>query len=257
MDALNESMKRMQRAITVTLSRYMSDLIWSQIYHDTIVGSEWLLDKSISPGGSRCGIGGWAVGYNFLYALYRILDEMHPRSILEMGLGQSSKLTGQYAGCYGVKHVIVEHDREWVDFFCNGWKRFSRQTRIMLTPLVESDFEGEKYFAYRDFHQVMKMMNTPMDLVLIDGPFGGAGPVGWRGTRSRRDIVGYLPQILSPDFVIMVDDCGRKGEQNLLMEIKEILSRHGVEYAAGIYAAGGTCHTGVIVSPKWKFFTSM
>lgn len=123
---------------------FVPEIHWSQIYHDAIIGSEWLLDKSVSPGGPR----GWAVGYNFLYALYCILDEMHPKHILEIGLGQSTKLTGQYARYFGAAHEVVEHDQEWVDFFCHGWKKLSRQTSIFVTPLMETEFQGQKYLAY-------------------------------------------------------------------------------------------------------------
>ena len=176
---------------------------------------------------------------------------MHPRRILELGLGQSTKLTGQYARYFGAAHVVVEHDREWVEFFCPGWKKLSQQTRIYISPLEETEFNGQRYYAYRDFGRIMKEMESPCDLVLVDGPFGG------RSERSRRDIIAYLPQLLSKDFVIMVDDCDRKGEQNLLQEIKDILGRNHIEYVFGLYKSGGDCHAGVIVCKKWRFFATM
>ena len=99
---------------------YILELLWSQIYHDTVLGSDWLKNNSISPGGPRR----WAVGYNFLYTLYRILNEMRPKQILEIGLGQSTKLTGQYADYFDAKHLVVEHDLEWTKFFCKSWKKY-------------------------------------------------------------------------------------------------------------------------------------
>lgn len=237
----------LQRPMPDISTNFVPEIHWSQIYHDTIIGSEWLLDKAVSPGGPQR----WAVGYNFLYALYRILDEMHPKHILELGLGQSTKLTGQYARYFGAMHEVVEHDQEWVDFFCHGWKKLSPQTRIYVSPLVEREFDGQKYFAYRDFDKIVKNLNAPCELILVDGPFGG------RSERSRRDILAYLPKLLSKDFVIMVDDCGRKGELNLLQEIKDILGRNHIEYAFGLYKSGGDCHVGVIACKKWKFFTTM
>lgn len=88
-------------------------------------------------------------------------------------------------------------------------------------------------------------------LILVDGPFGG------RSERSRRDIVPYLPQILAEEFVIMIDDCGRKGEENLVQEIRGILNKHNIEHAFGLYKSGSTCHAGVIACKKWRFLTSM
>lgn len=231
----------------VPVNEYAIELLWSQIYHDTIIGSRWLWDKSVSPGGPHR----WAVGYNFLYALYRILDEMQPKQILEMGLGQSTKLTGQYARYFGASHTVVEHDREWTEFFCHGWRNLSRQTRIVLAPIVEAEFLGQKYFAYQDFDKVVKCLQAPCELILVDGPFGG------RSERSRRDIVPYLPQLLADDFVIMIDDCGRKGEENLVQEIRGILNEHKIEHAFGLYKSGGNCHASIIACKKRRFFTSM
>lgn len=147
----------------------LSDILWANIYHDTIVQSDWLLDKTISPGGD----GRWAVGYNFLYALYRILDEMHPKNILELGLGQSTRLTGQYAGYFKARHAVVEHDKDWADFFFHGWKSETKQTHIYLTDIEEREIDGEKYFAYCNFDHIVNDLPAPCNLILIDGPFGG------------------------------------------------------------------------------------
>ena len=62
---------------------------------------------------------------------------------------------------------------------------------------------------------------------------------------------------MDKEFVIMVDDCGRKGEENLLREIKDILGRNHIKYAFGLYRSGSDCHVGVIACKKWRFFTSM
>ena len=112
-------------------SEYVPEILWSQIYHDTIIDSEWLLDKAVSPGGPHR----WAVGYNFLYALYRILDEMHPKNVLEMGL-ESTKLTGQYARYFSAGHTVVEHDKEWTKFYLHGWKKLSGQTGVFQIRLI-------------------------------------------------------------------------------------------------------------------------
>lgn len=53
-----------------------------------------------------------------MYTLYRILDEVQPKNILEMGLGQTSKMTTQYAKYYKDSHLlIVEGDQLWIDNF--------------------------------------------------------------------------------------------------------------------------------------------
>ena len=58
------------------------------------------------------------MGYQYLYAVYRILNTVKPKKILELGLGQSTKLLSQYAKTNKeVKHIVVEHDQEWIDFY--------------------------------------------------------------------------------------------------------------------------------------------
>ena len=97
----------------------------------------------------------------------------------------------------------------------------------------------------------MECLEPPCELILIDGPFGG------HSERSRRDVVPYLPRILAEEFIIMIDDCGRKGEENLVKEIKSILNEHKIEHAFGMYNSGANCHVGVIACKKWRFFTPM
>ena len=88
-----------------------NEILKSQIFNSTIIDSEWLKYRSFSPGG-------WAVDYGFLYTLYRVLNDMKPKNILEFGLGQSSKMIHQYANFYQNANAITcEHDSEWINFF--------------------------------------------------------------------------------------------------------------------------------------------
>lgn len=64
------------------------EILCAEIFNNTVSGSEWLKDKSFSPGR-------WALGYQYLYAVYRILSTVKPKKILELALGQSTKLLSQ------------------------------------------------------------------------------------------------------------------------------------------------------------------
>lgn len=229
-------------------SRFIPDIYWAQVYHDTILGSSWLLDPSISPGGPYR----WAVGYNFLYPLYRILNDYHPMHILELGLGQSTKLTAQYTKQYHARHLVVEHDRDWVKFFEQGWDRFSDAgTLLCLTDLQTENYQGAEYLGYQHFEKIPSIMGHSAELILVDGPFGG------NGERARRDILKILPDFLSPDFAIMVDDCGRKGEQNLVEELKSLLTKNEIHFSEGKYRAGAGQYVQVLASESWKFATTL
>ena len=92
-------------------TRSAREAVWAQVFHDTVTESTWFTRQALSPGR-------WAAGYPFLYVLYRILDEARPTFILELGLGQSTKLTAQYAASNPAsQHIVVEHDPEWIAAF--------------------------------------------------------------------------------------------------------------------------------------------
>ena len=94
-------------------------------------------------------------------------------------------------------------------------------------------------------------MGHSAELILVDGPFGG------NGERARRDIMKILPDFLSPDFAIMVDDCGRKGEQNLVEELKDLLTKNEIHFSEGKYRAGAGQYVQVLASESWKFATTL
>ena len=91
-----------------------TELLWAKVWGDTIGDIPWLDNKiGISPGR-------WGVGYNYVYVMSRILEIIKPRAVLDCGFGISSKLISQYFDYYNYsdgKHVILEHDDEWVKFY--------------------------------------------------------------------------------------------------------------------------------------------
>lgn len=219
----------------------IKSIYWGQIYNNTISNSNWLKNKSISPGR-------WAVGYEFLYVLYRILDESKIKNILELGLGQSTKITSQYASFYNAHHIVIEHDKHWIDFIKNAWMDNITSTIIKQTDIEISCLKGNKYYRYKNFH---KLLERKYNLIIIDGPWGGDGDV------SRIDVLERLPNILENDFVIMLDDCGRVGEWNTFQAMADALKDIGVEISTGIYDGGGYKKTAIITSKSLKWFTTL
>lgn len=220
----------------------LASIYWGQIFNSTIVGSRWYKNQAISPGR-------WAVGYEFLYVLYRILDEVRPKSILELGLGQSTKLTSQYANQEQIKHIVVEHDPDWKAFFEKGWSDLSKYTEICVSPLKEVCGIDNKYYEYQNFGDIVGTQKY--NLILVDGPWGG------NGCSSRRDVLHILPEILEEDFVMMFDDCGRLGEETSVTDAEKILQKNGISYAKGIYNGGGIKVTMVLTSESLKFLCSL
>ena len=75
------------------------------------------------------------------------------------------------------------------------------------------------------------------------------------GYSSRRDIFEFLPGILEDDFVIVIDDYDRIGEQNTVKEIEGILNAKGISYASGIYL--GLSNICVITAECNKFLCTL
>lgn len=203
-------------------SRGISELKYSETFTRTI-GGEWLKNTSFSPGGS------FAVGYPFLYVMYRALDEMRPNSILELGLGQSTKMLGQYAAFKKINHYVVEHDISWIDFFRRRFVLSEYTQIVKLKTIMERYKDSDAVRVYENFENTFK--GRKFDFICIDAPFGYDMPL-----YSRIDVLKLLPNCLDESFAIMIDDYQRIGEQNTVQEIKNALSSNGIKYSTNIYS---------------------
>ena len=230
------------RSYVVTTRAVSKEILWSEIFNNTISNSGWLINKSFSPGR-------WAVGYQYLYAVYRILNEAKPKNILELGLGQSTKMLAQYAQTNSnIKHFIVEHDKNWIEFFTNEFE-LPENSNIIQLELENRKFkEDAEVLCYKDFFKALK--NRRFDFISIDAPFGGNAKI-----YARIDVLKILPQCLSDNFILVIDDYNRKGEKNMVVEMEKVLQGNSIKYTKGVYAGVKECV--VIVSPNNKFLTSM
>ena len=240
-ESLKKNLERV-RNLSAEAARQASEAVWAQIFNNTITESTWLHNKSFSPGR-------WAVGYPYLYVMYRVLNETHPKKILELGLGQSTRMIAQYAAAFDdVEHIVVEHDSDWIKFFTND---FSLSEHSKIKCLDRDMVSYKNADAVRVFSQFKETFNGQVfDFIMIDAPLGGD-----MKQYSRIDILSLLPNGLSENFIIMIDDYSRSGEFNTVREVKQILKEHGTEYNEGVYIGVKSL---VLLSAKTlKFLTSM
>ena len=88
-----------------------NELKYAFVFNDTIKESEWLIKKDFSLVNS-------AANYSFMYSLYRILNDAEPKNILELGMGQTTKLTSQFANYFNdCKLTVLEGDEIWIENF--------------------------------------------------------------------------------------------------------------------------------------------
>lgn len=218
------------------------ELLWRDIFSDTVKGYSWYDVKSIS-------LGRWAVGYNYLYVLIRILEVLKPNEILELGLGQSSKVLSSYFKnnkCEGF-YDIVEQDKQWISFFAqenqlNNIENITIHNRNINTI----NYEGSDVYVYEEFDSVVN--NKKYSLISIDGPWGSDG-------HSRIDLLNHIPQILQDDFVIIIDDYNRDGEKTMVSSMIKTMETNNIPYCKGIYS--GLKDVCIIVSTNYGFLTSL
>lgn len=221
------------------------ELIWSEVWHDTIKGIKWWDNDipSISPGR-------WAVGYNYLYVMTRILNDFTPLRILEFGLGISTTLISKYfstisetKNCY---HMVMEHDDDWINFYVKSHP-ISCTTKIRKQKLItEKLTDGRILYRYQDISKDVLGMN--FQVISIDAPFGG-------DMNSRADILKFLPEILDDEFVIIIDDANRKAEKETVEKIRFSLSESNIETAYAVYR--GMTDVAVIASQGNRFLCSL
>lgn len=219
-----------------------SEAVWAEVFNNAVSGSGWLLNKSFAPGR-------WAVGYPYLYAMYRVLNDGRPKRILELGLGQSTRMISQYTSAHeGVEHIVVEHDDSWIEFFKKDFSLSDRSRIIKLNwgsqPYKEADevriFDGfENAFAGQRF-----------DFISIDAPLGGDMP-----RYARIDVLKLLPNCLAEDFVIMIDDAERVGEKNAIAEMESRLKEAGIAYSRGRFCGEKECV--LLAAKSMKFLASV
>ena len=198
------------------LNKYQ-ELNYADLLHDSIVNSSWLKDKTFS-------LFGWAANYSFIYTLFRILDKASPKNILEMGLGQTTRLTSQYVafGNNDAKLNVCEHDQNWIDIYRNELPK-SDNIQLNHFELEYFDFDGKQNDKYKDMPKVVG--DKKFDLIIVDGPVGGGKNL------PRSNVIDLIPNNLAEDFVIIIDDTERDGEQRTIRKIKEKLNECNIKYS--------------------------
>lgn len=216
------------------------ELEWAHIFHDTIKDRDWLRKLSISPGR-------WAGNYSFFYILVRILTDYKPQRILEFGLGESSKVISAFLehSLPESKLLSVEQDDEWAKAFKQRVK-LNANFDIIHLPLQKESVKGFEVNAYSDFSTRVK---GKFDLYVIDGPLGSP--------RFSRHQVCLMAEMMEEgdEFIFIIDDYNRPGEQDTAAELMEILKRKNIPIFSGIYA--GNKSQIVITSEKYRFATSL
>ncbi|MEC3907340.1 hypothetical protein VOI54_09950 [Tamlana sp. 2201CG12-4] len=220
--------------------RNLKELIWANVYHDSIRGKIWLENQALN-------VGRWAGNYAFFYLMNRILSDAKPKSILEFGLGESTK----FISCFlknelkKTKHLVIEDDENWIKLFNSNFK-VNSQTKIKHIASENVVVNG---FSTKSYKDLLSYVEADYDLYVIDGPHGSPN-------YSRYNIVEIVKKFeANKEFIIVLDDYNRSGEKETVKEIITNLASQGIQYE--ITVLKGVVDVALIVSKKYSFLKTV
>ena len=218
------------------LDKKMSEILWSQRYYHSILDSEWLLKKSISASGA-------AANYSFLYILFRILNDFKPTSILEIGLGQTTKLTTQYICNHNANAFlyVVEDDESWLNHYKKHNHTPSDHIILLHKKLHDLSIKNHVTQYYQNLEHDLK--DKKFDLILSDGPMGNSH-------YSRGGIINIIPNCIAQEFIIIFDDYDRQGEKETIELVIQKLNENRIPFKSTVYR--GIKHQYLIYSPSFS-----
>jgi len=157
-----------------------------------------------------------AANYSLLYLLLRIVTELKPQRVLELGCGQTTLLLDDLVKSIPLDIISVEHDGGWAERMQERVDHVIRHA-----PLVERDVFGHVCSTYGI---LPSEIGGQVDLIVVDGPIGVR-------EKSRWGALQYIEELLGDDFVIVFDDIERPGEQETVTELAGWLDQLGREYS--------------------------
>ena len=242
---LEKSFKRIEKDFNSEnykkMEKTMNEIKYSLIFKDTIKNSEWLTNNKFSLNNSSS-------NYSYMYLLYRVLDETHPKNILEFGLGQTTKMINQFSEYYSSKVKVIEDNEEWIKHF-SKFLDDNKNMEILKTELEEFDSENSTNIRYN----LKLKKREKFDLILVDGPFGGRLGDEKIPQEYPRSNIWNLLDNLKDEFIIIFDDYDRPGERNTASELMKKLDSNNISYMKKMYKA--LKYQLIICSENYNFLT--
>lgn len=224
--------------------RFNRELQYAFVFNDTIKESDWLINKEFSLTNA-------AANYSLAYSLYRILNDAQPKDILELGLGQTTKITTQYATYFdNVNLSVIEGDGDWIDVFSEKLT-LNGNIDIIYRDLEVIDYHDNPTLRFKDVGEVIG--DKKFDLIIIDGPQGHIPGESKNLDYSRTNVMELIPNNLSDDFLIIMDDYNRAGEKNTMGDVEKLLKDNGIEFFT--YTCDALKSQHAVFSEKFRFIS--
>ena len=181
----------------------------------------------------------------------KVLQFVKPRTILELGSGQTTKLLSAYARAAPAIYVLtLEQDASWADRLrpdvVHDYRHVPLVSRAFSCPGSGLQVRTQWY------DEVPELRGRRFDYILIDGPDSGAHPARTRYARSG--ILEYMPSILNDSFVVVFDDAERYGETMTVDALRDILKALQIRHVS--FSIHGIKTQVVFCSPDHAYLRS-
>jgi predicted O-methyltransferase YrrM len=172
-------------------------------------------------------LGGWAMDAAAIHSLVAIIREKRPLRIVELGSGSSTVWLALALRSIGrgrvvsFEHLDIYGQRTWQAIKEQGLEAFAE---VRVRKLVEIELDGKRFDWY-DLGDAEVL--DPIDLLLVDGPPGGTGPM------ARFPAIPVLWSQLAGDALIVVDDASRPDEKHMLASWRDAFPELGEPESIG------------------------
>ena len=211
------ALARLRHRVSGTADPFRPEPAMEAIYRDLFVRELAKLgeDDAFFP------VGG-AANYSLLYLILRVGVELQPRSVLDVGAGQSTLLWSLLQRHGLVRDVLtLESDADW------GERIGARVSHpVLVTPLRPQRIEGREVMTY-DWAAASD--GRRFDAIVCDGPIGTP-------RHSRSGVLTMLDG-LGEDFLLILDDAERRGEQDTIARVHARLQAMVRDYGVGVLRA--------------------
>jgi predicted O-methyltransferase YrrM len=175
---------------------------------------------------------GAAASYSLMYLLARTLQELPVGDIVELGSGQTTLLIDRVRRADG-RHVTYENNAVWAEHLATQLRRCDYRHR----PLTTQHHGAISFEGYADLEP------QRFDLLLVDGPNG-------TDHRSRFSCVPLIDTNPATEFMVIIDDASRPGEQETISEIASLLQRKGIDFK--LNGLHGRTSQAVFTTPRFR-----
>lgn len=175
----------------------------------------------------------WAVSPSTIVHILNDIVVNDRKSIIEFGSGVSTLYIAKLikSNIIQASFFSVESDVQWADKITKQLELLdlTSYVTIIIAPIKAVDHslalgEQKVWYDTNILNEHLKTIQS-IDLVLVDGPFGGLTP------NSRFSAVPYLKDKLAETYAVFLDDVDREDERNILKNWEDILqcSKQNIE----------------------------